>query len=569
MGRKSRAKRERARHPAKGAERRGRALPPHPDAYVRQVRRLGGRGLKEALIARHNLRWENTARHYGTLGEVALPIHSTVFYLDVVLDSVGVPLPDRPASLYGSWSEQVQWGLDSLSVGSRFLLAGNALGAAAIARNQLDRWTANRAFTFAIEREDDEDTDQFYTRVWEGVGEGFPPAGAVWTTLSETLHGRPPAADNVAWESIGLSAQAPTTRSMAALRAAECGLRLSMRQLKGCVATIFDSSPQGSLRRLNMARFAPEYHDLAIVAREVGPTVWPMTHSSIDSIAAVLREPAGQYREEVRRFHSPSDVTGDAVLGFPELGLHSYIERRWRSARGAIAAREAERVELGPRFDPGSLEAREHAYILIWELAALIASWSDEPYRTALCSASSALRAGFWLWLEDDDRAMVLARTCLESLAQARVHRTKPVRSERMRETSGTVPPARWLDAAGWRRLAALNRSLGEFAHADPGRMRWRGAHQALAALHGREENSPSKPIQTARGDTVNRCALLLLAECLECLEDIAPSLGAAIDDLLGEDATSDTDAWLNHVWDERGIDLGPPDMTIPRFQDG
>lgn len=561
VGRKSREKRERRRHPAHAAEKRGRAVPPRPADIERQVRRRGSRGLKEVLLARHNLRWEAGSAHHEVLAEIGLPLHSTVFYLDVVLDQLGVALGDAPKGPYGSWAEQVQWGLDSVATGTRFVLAGNGTGAAAIARSQLERWTANRASTFGIEPHGDEPTERFYARVWrERGGSGLPPAGVLWRVLSEALHARGASKGNVRWETGALMQDGPAPDGQSVLRAAAGAQRLALIQLKGCIATMVDSVP-AHRGEFNPARAAPEYDDLAIVVREASPSLWPLLHRDLDAIEMLLRTPATMYQREVRRFHRPGADHQEPLLGFPELGVHSYIERRWRSCLGALAARQAEQKVLGADYDPESLEGREYAYVLVWELAGLIGTWSDSHYGHAISTSAQALRAAFWLWLEDDERAMMVARTCLESLAQARARRTKASRSERVDALGAAATPSRWLEAAGWRRLAVLNRSLGEYSHADPARIRWRSAHRALAQLHPREGASPSTSLQTARGDTLNRCAILLLAEALEYLKDASPLLANAMDDLVGEDATSDTEAWLNHVWNRRELDFGPPEM--------
>jgi hypothetical protein len=60
---------------------------------------------------------------------------------------------------------------------------------------------------------------------------------------------------------------------------------------------------------------------------------------------------------------------------------------------------------------------------------------------------------------------MPCVRGVLEQACRARAHRVKPARAARVEDMGAAAGPARWLEAAGWRRLAVLGRALGEFAH--------------------------------------------------------------------------------------------------------
>ena len=160
---------------------------------------------------------------------------------------------------------------------------------------------------------------------------------------------------------------------------------------------------------------------------------------------------------------------------------------------------------MGDLFNPAVLAVRAQQMVLATESAALASRWFvDDPGSESLWVAASSLRSAFYLWLEDDDRALSGVRSGLEAIARARAWRTKPDQARKARTRSISRD---WFQVAGWRRLQLLNRSLGELAHAHP-ESRWTGARTALVnALPPDEEGDPDK---VARGGTL-RAALSLL----------------------------------------------------------
>lgn len=121
--------------------------------------------------------------------------------------------------------------------------------------------------------------------------------------------------------------------------------------------------------------------------------------------------------------------------------------------------------------------------------------------------------------------------------------------------------PARWIEAAGWKRLAVLGRALGEFAHISF-RARWSGARDALAAL---QASDTPRPDSTARGHALDASAYLLAHEVAARLDHACPAVAAAFRarvTLLDADKHERyVEELLQRSLDQRATDFGPPDI--------
>jgi hypothetical protein len=97
----------------------------------------------------------------------ALSTLASLTVLDAAIAKLS-PTPGRPpaALLPGSWPDQLAWGIDSAVATARMLLCGQFIGAAVLARNQLERWTANRAFLARVDKNAGESDADFIARVW-------------------------------------------------------------------------------------------------------------------------------------------------------------------------------------------------------------------------------------------------------------------------------------------------------------------------------------------------------------------------------------------------------------------
>ncbi|MGP4058437.1 hypothetical protein ACTWP6_27050 [Mycobacterium sp. 4D054] len=247
-----------------------------------------------------------------------------------------------------------------------------------------------------------------------------------------------------------------------------------------------------------------------------------------------------------------------------ELITLAFTAHRHASASVAAFMLEREKAYYGERFEPQNLAGRGITFTLAAEIAGLCARWSAElpDLAAAATVVSSSLRTAYWLWLEDDDRAMAALRCTLEQTARLRTWHIKPAKAAALEGSPGTTPRD-WLEGAGWRRLGALNRALSEFAHAHRG-TRWDGARELLSALQI-EPDSSIAPF-TARGAALDFVTTLAARETIRIIDarhsaTIASAMRAAMT-LGGLNMSADEHALenvLDHVWEHREYPLGPP----------
>ena len=121
--------------------------------------------------------------------------------------------------------------------------------------------------------------------------------------------------------------------------------------------------------------------------------------------------------------------------------------------------------------------------------------------------------------------------------------------------------PVRWLEAAGWKRLAVLGRALGEFAHISF-RARWNGALVTLAAL---QTDGTPRPDSTARGHALDASAFLLAHEVAARFDQACPAVATAFRThvtLLDADKHERyVEELLQRSLGLRGADFGPPEV--------
>ncbi|WP_155726808.1 hypothetical protein [Mycobacterium avium] len=128
--------------------------------------------------------------------------------------------------------------------------------------------------------------------------------------------------------------------------------------------------------------------------------------------------------------------------------------------------------------------------ILTAEFAALCASWNQSRTQIAAAATaiSSTLLSGYWLWLEEDDRAMGILRCTLHQTARLRTWHTN-TDTARALDTMPLTTPRRWMHAAGWSKFRSLDRALFEFAHANRDSRR-----DAAGILLEDHHNDPENP---------------------------------------------------------------------------
>lgn len=566
MGRKSREKRERRSNPeamatlrSRRAERRGRRVRPTERAYEEVARLRGSAGVIEALISRHNQRWEAVSRGLEPRVDKMVETSHVLFPMDVALWRLGVRFDRHPADFTGKWPEHLRWATDSACQAQRLLLGCNVVGAAAVARTQLERWTSNRTTSNPWLQDPESSGATLYSKAWTDEAPAID-AGQVWTDLSELLHGRGPLVQAARWEACDLAMPQVDCADLA-VEETQVATQLALRQTLLCIVSLIEQGPfprglGGALRQLPLALPSE------ITVKQGVPLVWPLTFEGLEAFGTTLEQAGNAYLADVRMLEggaSPRD------LNYSERAMEGFASRRARAAAAAHKALIAEKEQLGAHFDPTALQRKELAYVIINEIAGLLAMWGTGQTSDALALGASALRAAFWLWLEDDDRSLVLGRTVLEQTARLRTWRLKPAKAQGLEDRGERTTPRDWLDASGWRRLTILNRSLGEFAHAAPERVRWSGARETLSGLNTPPEHGLSAPIQTVRGGTLDSVAFAFGLEVLHLAQRTQPLLAEALTSVLpysGETAAREIEDWLERCWRKRGASFGDLDFS-------
>ena len=493
---------------------------------------------------------------------------------DAVLVKAGAgwsPAPDwwgRP-----TWPDMLRWGLDKEADTCRMLRAGQTFGAVVIARAQLERWTINVAAHHKITTmTDDESAASYIRRVWSvypEVAEAMD-IGLAWTDLSEWLHGRglitaalrdSAAAAGVATTSGGGNAAAASSPMSELLRVHErvsAVAEIVLRQVRGGVSLLAVEHYGHKFSPVLQTALNPEKAD-NVEPQYLAPLVGALDYQ------AVFGETGKQallWANTYRMFVSNSATEELMSTGIsPALGAGALLERRGRAVARALEAYRAEQELFGDDFSTGPLESRLFRYIAIGEAAILAAGWATGPEADALRTAAAALQSAWWLWLEDTDDAMACVRGVLEQACRARAHRVKPARAARVEDMGAGASPVRWLEAAGWKRLAVLGRALGEFAHISF-RARWNGARGTLAAL---QTDGTPRPDSTARGHALDASAFLLAHEVAARFDQACPAVATAFRThvtLLDADKHERyVEELLQRSLGLRGADFGPPEV--------
>lgn len=560
------------------ADARGREVPPTVDGYENAA--AGGHRLvAEALIARHNARMQHVSAVPEWLRMAILSCTIPAIQLGTAARALGAD-PRRPPSSMGStWVDQLMWGVDSLIAASRLLLVGQVAGAAVIARNQIEMWTESRASISGISKDAKESVADFIARAWSeqvdpkkirkgsslGVAFDDPDQYAAsdpliehkhvlvaggaelcpaltWMTLSELLHGRQfPAVS--AWDATCLATD-PDDDVVPGIELVVGALRLSIFHMrKLLLVTAVDVGATGTARLLEeeMDDFS-EAKDQKEGAPVTHGHALPMPSDSIVpplSFLAPLLPNEGLSKRAFMSLENASEAFEGVVQGERPAGrLYRDDEIAtaafgWHRYRSAVVAQESltrEARELGDLHNPLSLAWRANVWVFVGEAAALLGLWMPEGGRrdAALMTASS-LRSSWWLWLEDDDRAMAVLRVVLEQVCRLRVWRLKPDKAKKLEEHS---TPRDWIENSGWRRLGPLNKALGEFAHLNS-RSNWEHARDILTKIQ--RDSDPRTAPFTARRAAAELVTQLGASEVREQMRQYSPAVADAVANLFAE----------------------------------
>lgn len=545
MGRQSRMKRSRralgqpGRWEAKrgmlqglDAQRRGEHVGPGLDDYERAFSEGGHELVQERLLANHNLRMIGCAKLPADYTSECWEGLRRVPILYLGLDALGADMDLHVAAMVGGWPDHLRWGVDSVQQAVRLLLAGQVLGAALVARSQLERWTWNRYFARNLAERKNEGFEAFVARVWgpSAFGDGAHPIGArafsnaaeVTRNLVEIIHAGAERGGTV-WTSQGFDGDATSATADAQIVVA--ALEMVTDQLAQCIAN--ELAERGSSRRaatIAQSRFVgPKFS-----ARMPPHTIWPANLLLIQgNVTGRVHAFGTQFRSALEGSLSTASRPTD-----PELIVSCFTYFRSRCIRDSTNAFNAEAEVVGP-LTQANLAGMEQPVVITSEMAAAAARWLPAltPVSAACAAISDSLRTAYWLWLEDDSRAMAALRVALEQLARLRVWREKPSQGAKLEAYSS---PIRWLEKAGLKRLAALNRALGELTHFRPD-VHWGAALNLLTSLNlGFEESEAPFTARRHALETVTRLASL---EVRATVRTVSPEVASAFDLIADQNA--------------------------------
>ena len=545
--------------------------------------------LAEALIARHNVRMTNLTRLPEAYRVLAIEAMGPIAILDPSHHLLGMTLNRAPVEYTGKFPRDLAWGVDSQIAAVRLLLSGQIVGAATIARQQLERWTVVLARAAGLAREEGESIANYFARSWTafdsfspesrvadaqidlqdldaGIEEYEPGTdepgsdhqhivlsdgteicpGAVYGYLSEIMHARE-CHDVTSWESEWLlDPRKMPTESALPIKAIADAISLSLIQI-GMLTAVGLHRVGKHTEAYRLANYKSWPHrfserDLASESREW----WAASTSSDPGVERAAVPTSGVSPTLVSLMPlTPTEGLRKRNVAYLEARYWTYIgmrtgyrpagrlyrddemvtlvfdAHRYSSAQFARSALDAEAALLGDSFDLHTLDSRGTVYIVVSELAAVASIWTAGAVSAALKLISSSLRSAYWLWLEDDDRAMACLRCALEQAARVVATVEKPRKAERLENSP--APTSRWLEAAGWKRLNALNQAIGEYAHVqkkvDPlaGRL-------LLSALQ--MDVDPDKDsIMTARGNALDLVTEFAARSVLTALRTVSSTV--------------------------------------------
>jgi hypothetical protein len=493
-------------------------------------------------------------------------------------------------------------------------LCGQIVGAAALARNQLERWTLHRATNAGLQQRSGESTTEYVARIWtvkddfnpewfstsdppESLGEAEGEAGepdidhrhvvisdgseicpaVLYELLSEIMHGRM-LSDAIAWDSAGLLEFSEWPDDMfVAVGVVADAMTLCLRELRIAAAALSrrtggDHAADGLMSSLDTfsqrspePEAQPEDHETWPAPRVLTPpltTLIPLLPNeglSLEVVHAVSRL-AAVYSSVLRGQRPAGRLFRD-----DELTTYAFAWHRARSIRTAKAALDAEKRMKGDEFDIDSLTGRASRWILLTESVSLLGRWHQRRESAAAATLiGTALRSSNWLWLEDDDRAMGVLRCVLEQTARLRTWRVKPAKAAVLENREETTPRD-WIEAAGWKRLAALNKALGELAHTKS-TSRWTGARELLARFQMNVDDRVA--IYTARGASIDFVEQLVAQELCAEMKPISTTISEALIEVFGHVGWEmglqgqTVEEQLDHIWSHRKASLGVSDFV-------
>jgi hypothetical protein len=587
MGRKSRHKLERrlgqlqstpkqVQRATLKAQRRARNVPPTVDAYER-VAASGPTRFIEALIGRNRTRIDNLdAVAQLWVNHCRGPLVS-VCQLDAIFIRQGHQLSQHSPPHESPWPTHLSWSVESAIAALRLILAGQTIGAAVILRQQLGRWTLLLAQAGSVVQGRREPIESFIARAWtqramdtlgrytfdvalndifDDLGDHPFTTGAIDTDHEHVqVDGRVLCPAHV-YHTLGelIDAQHADQRVDCEV-AHDLDAEPSLADTNGPAEILLDAL---TLCMMQMRLAAVTTHvfsrnpdtthgiPLASPLPEGGPGQGPsQTPVPVSKSVPTRLSPAlvSLVDREFAAFDAIADL-GPLYTDYHTALANGHTAQRWtpqqlaeltfaahRFSRLLITsnARDQDREIAEQRFKIHQHLTPGPPYILIAEFAALCALWN--PSRPEVVAAatriSSTLLAGYWLWIEEDDRAMGILRCTLHQAARLRTWHVHPDAAHALQSRSATTP-RRWMTMAGWSKFHPLDRALFEFAHAN------RESRLDAAGILNDHRNDPESPVaqRLARQAALDTVTVLAAAETLRV---VAAQQSPAISDTMRE----------------------------------
>jgi len=541
------------------AQRRARNVAPTVEAYER-VAASGPTRLTETLIGRHWTRIDNLDAVAQLSIDHCLRHVMSVCHLDAIFIRQGHQLNQHSPPHESPWPTHVSWSFESTIAALRLMMAGQIVGAAIIVRQQLGRWTLLLARADRVVQRRGEPIESFIARAWtqramdmlglhtfdvalddifddlddhprttgaidtdhEHVhidGRALCPAH-VYHTLCELIDAQHQD-QRVECEVVrDLDAKPSPTDTKAPAETILDTLTLCMIQMRLAAVTtyVFTTDPD-TMRGIPLVSPLPERRPVQQpseiqlplskpVATRLTPAIVPLVDSEFATVGAVadLWPLYTEYHAALADRFTAQRWTSQQLA---ELTFAAHRFSRLlvtADARAQDRKISDERLKIEQHLTPAS------PYVLTAEFAALCALWNQSRPQIAAAATqiSSTLLSGYWLWIEEDDRAMGVLRCTLHQAARLRTWHVHPDAAQALQSRSCTIP-RRWITMAGWSKFRPLDRALFEFAHTN------RESRLDAAEILNDHLDDPESPVsqRIARQTALDTVTVLAAAETL------------------------------------------------------
>lgn len=541
------------------AQRRARNVPPTVEAYER-VAESGPTRLIETLIGRHSIRIDNLDAVAQLSIDHCLKHLMAVCHLDAIFIRQGHQLNQHSPPYESPWPTHLSWSFESTIAALRLMLAGQIVGAAIILRQQLGRWTLLLARADSVVRRRGEPIESFIARAWtqramdmlglyafdvalddifDDLDDHPRTTGAIGTDHEHVqVDGRPLCPAHVYHTLCELidaqhadrrvecevmhdfNAEPSPTDTHAPAETILDTLTLCMIQMRlATVTTYVFRTDTDTMRGIPLVSPPPDrrpvQHPSEIqlplskpAATRPPPALVPLVDGEFATFGAVA-DLWPLYTE----YHAALADRFTAQRWTPlQLAELTFAAHRFSRLLVTADARAQDRKISGQHLEIQQHLSSASPYILTAEFAAVCALWNQSRPQIAAAATqiSATLLSGYWLWIEEDDRAMGILRCTLHHAARLRTWHVHPDTAQALQSTSSTTP-RRWLSVAGWSKFRSLDRALFEFAHAN------RESRLDAAEILDDHLDDPESPVsqRIARQTALDTVTVLAAAETL------------------------------------------------------